>query len=142
MCRLLGWATRTPVTLHGLLGDEDLLDFTELSAKHGDGWGVARSTARGVSVRKRPESARTSPRFDRWSRTRRTDLGLVHLRRATLGLSVGLANTHPFTDGRVAFAHNGSISPPAALDALVPASTVKGCVLSGPIKRPSVARRR
>jgi predicted glutamine amidotransferase len=28
-------------------------------------------------------------------------------------------NTHPFTDGTVAFAHNGSIVPPAGLDDLI-----------------------
>jgi predicted glutamine amidotransferase len=123
MCRLLGWASRVPTTLSGLLGDDELAEFTDLSTLHADGWGVARSTGRGVAVRKRPEAARSSARFDRESSRRRSDLGMAHLRRATLGLSVGPDNTHPFTDGRVAFAHNGSISPPAALDALVPAST-------------------
>jgi predicted glutamine amidotransferase len=29
-------------------------------------------------------------------------------------------NTHPFTDGSIAFAHNGSIKPPESLDALIP----------------------
>jgi predicted glutamine amidotransferase len=120
MCRLLGWASRTPTTLADLLGEDELDEFTGLSAHHADGWGVARSTGRGVAVRKQPVEARTSRRFERQARRRRGDLGLAHLRRATLGLSVGTANTHPFTDGRVAFAHNGSISPPAALDALVP----------------------
>jgi len=119
MCRLLGWAGRRSATLSDVLGEDDLAAFTGLSAHHRDGWGVARSTARGVSVRKRPDEARTSARFDRWARTRRSDLGLVHLRRATLGLSIGPSNTHPFTDGRVAFAHNGSISPPATLDRLL-----------------------
>lgn len=122
MCRLLGWASRTPTTLADLLGD-DLDEFSELSTRHADGWGVARSTGRGVAVRTQPVAACTSTRFDRFARRRRSDLGLAHLRRATLGLSVGPENTHPFTDGRVAFAHNGSISPPAALDALVPTST-------------------
>jgi predicted glutamine amidotransferase len=117
MCRLLGWATRLPTTLRDLLGP-DLAAFTELSTKHGDGWGVARSTRRGVAVRKRPDAARTSTRFAREA-GRRSDLGLAHLRWATLGLGVGPDNTHPFTDGRVAFAHNGSIRPPAALDRLL-----------------------
>src|SRR5688572_2030835 len=99
MCRLLGWASSTPTTLHDLLGSADLADFTELSLHHGDGWGVARSTGRGVSVRKRPDPARTSARFDRWARRRRTDMGVAHLRRATLDLRVDRDNTHPFTDG-------------------------------------------
>ena len=119
MCRLLGWATRTPVTLHGLLGDDDLVDFTELSVKHGDGWGVARATGEGVKVHKRPDAARASRSFGLWSRTHATDLGMAHLRWATMGLGVGIENTHPFTDGRVAFAHNGSVLSPASLDGLI-----------------------
>jgi predicted glutamine amidotransferase len=119
MCRLLGWTTRTPTTLSDLLGEDDLADFTELSAKHGDGWGVARSTRRRVVVRKRADAARSSAEFARWARGRRTDSGIAHLRWATLGLDIGPDNTHPFTDGRVAFAHNGSIRPPSALDDLL-----------------------
>jgi predicted glutamine amidotransferase len=118
MCRLLGWATRVPTTLSELLGG-DLADFAALSAKHGDGWGIARGTRRGVAVRKKPDAARTSLRFAREAGRRHSDLGLAHLRWATLGLGVDRDNTHPFTDGRVAFAHNGSIKPPAALDALL-----------------------
>ncbi len=116
MCRLLGWATRTPTSLHRLLGHDDLVDFTELSGLHGDGWGLARGVAGGVEVRKRANTARMSDDFALWSRGTRSDLGLVHLRRATLGLPVRGENTHPFTDGRLAFAHNGSIFPPPALD--------------------------
>jgi predicted glutamine amidotransferase len=49
---------------------------------------------------------------------------MVHLRWATLGLPVVPANTHTFagtapTGEDVAFAHNGSISPPSALDELL-----------------------
>jgi predicted glutamine amidotransferase len=119
MCRLLGWATRQPTTLRDLVGDQDLLAFTELSAKHGDGWGVARATQDGVKVHKRPDTARGSRSFGAWSRTHASDLGLAHLRWATMGLSVGIENTHPFTDGRVAFAHNGSVLSPASLDPLI-----------------------
>jgi len=36
-----------------------------------------------------------------------------------MGLGIGPDNTHPFTDRRVAFAHNGSIRPPTALDELL-----------------------
>jgi predicted glutamine amidotransferase len=119
VCRLLGWATRTPTSLHRLLGHDDLADFTELSGLHGDGWGLARGVRGGVEVRKRADAARMSDDFALWSRATRSDVGMVHLRRATLGLPVRLQNTHPFTDGRLAFAHNGSIFPPPALDALL-----------------------
>ncbi|HVD29709.1 MAG TPA: class II glutamine amidotransferase [Mycobacteriales bacterium] len=118
MCRLLGWATRVPTTLLDLVGEEDLRTFTELSAEHCDGWGVARATGTGVKVHKRADTARHSRAFARWARGYSTDLGLAHLRRATMGLGVGIENTHPFTDGSVAFAHNGSVLAPASLDPL------------------------
>ena len=118
MCRLLGWASRTPTTLADLLGPANLTDFTELSAKHADGWGVARATDTGVKVHKRPDAARTSRSFRSWAGGHASDLGMAHLRWATVG-SVGIENTHPFTDGRAAFAHNGSVFGPAALDGLI-----------------------
>lgn len=119
MCRLLGWASRRPTTLSDLLGATDLVDFTDLSSRHSDGWGVARATDDGVKVHKRPDAARTNRSFGAWSRQHAGDLGMAHLRRATMGLSVNVENTHPFTDGTVAFAHNGSVLHPGSLDRLI-----------------------
>lgn len=120
MCRLLGYATRRPVTLADLLGPDDLRAFTELSSRHCDGWGFAWAEGLGVHIEKEPGAARHSDGFTRAATERQSDLGLVHLRLATLGLDVGPENTHPFRHGTVAFAHNGSVSPPESLDALVP----------------------
>lgn len=120
MCRLLGYVANVPVTLAELLGEADLYEFTELSCKHGDGWGFGWATDAGVDVAKHPDAARTSDEFARHAHTRAADLGIVHLRWATLGLHIGPDNTHPFTDGTIAFAHNGSIRPPVSLDAFVP----------------------
>jgi predicted glutamine amidotransferase len=119
MCRLLGWATRTPTTLRDLLGDDELDEFTALSCRHADGWGVARATADAVKVHKRPDAARTSRAFGLWSRGSASDLGLAHLRWATMGLAVGVENTHPFSDGQLAFAHNGSVLHPGSVDRLI-----------------------
>ena len=121
MCRLLGYVTRTPAALAELLGEEDLFEFTELSCKHGDGWGAAWATDTGVEVVKAPDAARMSSAFGRHVYEHAGDLGIVHLRWATLGLEVAPENTHPFTDGTVAFAHNGSIDSSSSLDALIPA---------------------
>ena len=121
MCRLLGYVTRTPAALVELLGEADLFEFTELSCKHGDGWGAAWATDTGVEVVKAPDAARMSSAFGRHVYEHAGDLGIVHLRWATLGLEVAPENTHPFTDGTVAFAHNGSIDSSSSLDALIPA---------------------
>ena len=118
MCRLLGTVSTTPVTLDDVLGSERA-EFLGLAAVHGDGWGHAWGADGALEVRKSPDSALTSAEFAELARSQPAEAALTHLRWATLGLSVGPANTHPFTDGRVAFAHNGSIKPPAALDALI-----------------------
>lgn len=118
MCRLLGSVSRTPVTVDEVLGDERGA-FLDLSAMHGDGWGHAWSSGPGLQVRKAPDSARESAELASLAAAEPAEAALTHLRWATLGLSVRPDNTHPFTDGTVAFAHNGSIAPPAALDALV-----------------------
>jgi predicted glutamine amidotransferase len=125
MCRLLGFVSATPTTLVQLLGEEDLNVFTELSCKHADGWGAAWAAddpAEGaqVTVVKAPDAARNSDEFARRAVAHSSDIGLVHLRLATIGLSICLENTHPFTDGKYAFAHNGSVKPPAALDPMIP----------------------
>jgi predicted glutamine amidotransferase len=119
MCRLLGTVSTTPVTLDDVLGTERGA-FLGLASVHGDGWGHAWSTATAdLEVRKSPDSALTSTELAELARSRPAEAALTHLRWATLGLPVRPVNTHPFTDGRVAFAHNGSVSPPAALDALI-----------------------
>jgi len=119
MCRLLGYAASAPLTLAELLGEPDLSRFTQLACKHGDGWGFARAGAGVVEVVKAPDSARLSPEFDRLVHQQSADLAMVHLRWATLGLPVAQRNAHPFTNGQVAFAHNGSIRPPASLEPLL-----------------------
>jgi len=122
MCRLLGFVSNAPITLGDLLGEQELAEFVALSQTHGDGWGFARATASGVDVIKAAEAAGESAPFAHVARTLPADLGLVHLRWATLGLGVTLENTHPFTDGQIAFAHNGSVKPPDVIDALMPAT--------------------
>jgi predicted glutamine amidotransferase len=36
-----------------------------------------------------------------------------------MGLAVGVENTHPFSDGQLAFAHNGSVLHPGSVDRLI-----------------------
>lgn len=117
----MGYVSAAPTTLADLLGAEDLTGFTELSVEHFDGWGMAWASEDGVSVAKAPDPARTSAAYARMAGEHLSEVGFVHLRQATPGLSVRPENTHPFTDGKVAFGHNGKVVPPASLDHLVPA---------------------
>lgn len=120
MCRLLAFASRTPVTLTDLLGADELAEFTDLSRKHADGWGFAWAEQLGVGTFRAADAAHASPGFTQVSRDHRSDLGLAHVRWATLG-ATAVENTHPFTDGSIAMAHNGTISQAEALDPFIPA---------------------
>jgi predicted glutamine amidotransferase len=119
MCRLLAFASMAPTTPEELIGD-DLRSFVSLSQEHGDGWGMAWYGGDGeLNVAKDVEAAHTSDLLEKLSSTTETDAMVLHLRRASPGLSVALENTHPFAAGRLAFAHNGWIRPIPELEGLV-----------------------
>src|SRR5262245_30314919 len=111
MCRLLAYASVSPTTARELLGN-DLRTFVSLSEQHGDGWGMAWDEADGeLNVAKDVGPAHASDLLDKLSATAETRAMVLHLRRASPGLAVALENTHPFTTGRLAFAHYGWIRP-------------------------------
>jgi predicted glutamine amidotransferase len=121
MCRLLGYCTRSPASLAGIIGEEGLRDFTALSAFHGDGWGMAWADGGQVRVRKSSLRASDDSGYDALARQRLARGGIVHLRWATPGLTVGPGNSHPFCRNKVAMAHNGAIHPQDRLPELLPA---------------------
>ena len=118
MCRLLGSVSRSPVTVDDVLG-ADRGAFLDLARIHGDGWGHAWTSGSAVEVRKDPGSALESAELAALTANEAAEAALTHLRWATLNLGVRPENTHPFTDGTLAFAHNGSIVPPHGIDELI-----------------------
>ncbi len=119
MCRLLGVVSTHVAPLPALLG-ADQQPFCALSERHKDGWGLAYWDANGILQRERsPEQARSSSGYAAAVDAAHTDAALLHLRRASSGLSVETTNTHPFREEGVAFAHNGFATPTSALDALL-----------------------
>src|SRR5258707_10277530 len=72
-------------------------------------------------IRKSPLRA-DEPEFEKLARQPLGDLGLVHLRWATPGLSVTNENTHPFRYGPYVFAHNGAVHPQHRLGEILPPS--------------------
>ncbi len=118
MCRLLGFVAHPEATLVEVLGG-DYDAFVGLARdRHGDGWGMAWPQDGGVATEKRPVGAHGSTAFASAAATRRTGALLVHLRWATMDLAVSSANTHPWGDGHLAFAHNGSIYEMPPLEVL------------------------
>jgi predicted glutamine amidotransferase len=119
MCRLLGYCTRDAAPLAGIMGEDGLREFTELSRFHGDGWGMAWYD-RELHIEKSPLRAVDEPAYDELAHRGLGDLGLVHLRWATPGLPVEPRNTHPFRFGDIVMAHNGAIHPQDRLGELLP----------------------
>jgi len=121
MCRLLGVVTRAPLPLTAALG-ELTVPFTELSREHGDGWGIAAWPGAGGGrprVVKGIASAAGDWLWEHALAGTHADAAVLHLRMASPGLPVVPGNTHPFTAGGLAFAHNGFFSPYDALDELI-----------------------
>ncbi|HLP22478.1 MAG TPA: class II glutamine amidotransferase [Microbacteriaceae bacterium] len=128
MCRLLAVASLTPRTVAEVLGADQPRVFHDMARLHDDGWGHAWLSGRdpiqserfvesGLHHRGLHDALGELPTFAH----------LVHLRFATSGLARTLANTHPFVADGLAFAHNGSLVPPALLDSLIhPDVTVRG----------------
>jgi predicted glutamine amidotransferase len=121
VCRLLGYVCDRPTSAVDVLGATAFQTFTSLSAVHGDGWGMAWREPAGETTRAAtsPMAAADDPTYFRLADTALGAAGLVHLRWATDGLVVDPVNTHPFTDGDHALAHNGSISPIGELESLL-----------------------
>lgn len=120
MCRLLGYCSQRDRSLTDVLGPDGLREFTGMCALHGDGWGMAWYAGAEPVSRKSPARADTDPGYSTLTTTPLTDLGLLHLRWATPGLSVNEANSHPFRYGNCTFAHNGAIRPQDRLPQLLP----------------------
>lgn len=119
MCRLLAYVTAGAAPVATTLG-EDLFDqFTALCAIHADGWGMAWHGDSGVAVRRSHRSAIEDSTYRGLAHQSLSRAGMVHLRWATDGLAVAPENTHPFTDGVRALAHNGNIAPIDRLERLL-----------------------
>jgi predicted glutamine amidotransferase len=120
MCRLLGYCTRETASVAEVLGERGLGDFTRLSAYHRHGWGLAWYRGPAAFVEKSSLRAADDPAYLDLARRELGDLGLAHLRRATPGLEVEAANSHPFRFGGYTMAHNGAIHPQDRLGDLLP----------------------
>jgi len=126
MCRLLGYVTVCDQVVGEALADA-LPTFTDLSALHKDGWGMAWFDGAGIRVRREAVEARRSEEYAAAVSDTVTDAALLHLRMATPGLGVNETNTHPFLRDGIGFAHNGEVGPVDAIKAMcAPERTPEG----------------
>ena len=92
----------------------------DASSGHKDGWGMSVSAPDGRSMlefARHPGSAADSPLFEEalTSLGRQPTIFLCHLRKASPGIPVTLANIHPFFSDGFAFIHNGAVYQSASL---------------------------
>lgn len=110
MCRLLAFVMEHEADPESLLSPSEVEEFRQLSLLHCDGWGAAWSDlGASPNIYHAVTPARDDPRFMSLMNDPDCTAGLVHLRWASPGMRVAPENTHPFTFGDYAFAHNGSI---------------------------------
>ena len=118
MCRLLGYSSPTPTTFTQVVGS-NFNQFVSLANDHCDGWGIATTINHKADLYKEPVAATKSEHFKEQLEKHKSNAALLHLRWATEGMPVNENNTHPFTYQDITFIHNGSITPPTALDPLI-----------------------
>ena len=99
---------------------EEFSEFAALSARHGDGWGIASCNEQAhPQLLIEPTRAKESKAFDQASHNLKTNGALLHLRWATGNLAINEGNTHPFTYRDYSFMHNGALIPPESIDAFI-----------------------
>ena len=119
MCRLLGFVSADEKTLVEATG-LGFAEFAALSARHGDGWGIATCNAgEHPTLLTEPTRAKESSAFDLASHNLKSNGALLHLRWATGDLAVNNGNTHPFAHGDYSFIHNGAIFPFDAVNSFI-----------------------
>ncbi len=113
MCRLYGFLATQPTRLEcSLVAAQNALqtqsDRDSRGIRNADGWGIAHWLGDEREVIKSTMPAFADDQFAEVAADIRSEAAIAHVRAATIG-RVSTENTHPFTFGTWAFAHNGSI---------------------------------
>ena len=114
MCRLYGFLATEPTRLEcSLVEAQNALqvqsDRDQRGVRNADGWGIAQWTDSGPSLIHSTSPAFADRQFAAAAAAVSSDAVIAHVRAATQG-RVAEQNTHPFTHGPWAFAHNGTLS--------------------------------
>ena len=115
MCRLLAYVSENETDFPTMVG-ENFEEFVELSRVHKDGWGIVN---RNGEVIKEADAAFANSNFKEVLEKNKSTGSLLHFRMATLGLPIEKDNSHPFSYKEYSFIHNGSVTPPTALDSSI-----------------------
>jgi len=123
MCRLYGFYATEPTKVEcTLVHAQNALiaqSFSDLSGyDHTHGWGVATFDKDGLDIEREAWAAYHGEHFERAAAKIYSRMVIAHVRRATVG-GAAIENTHPFSDGKWVFAHNGTVPGFAAIRPLL-----------------------
>lgn len=113
MCRLYGFLATEPTRLEcSLVAAQNALqvqsDRDGRGVRNADGWGIAHWVGQDREVIKSTMPAFADDQFADIASSIWSESAIAHVRAATVG-GISEDNTHPFTLGAWAFAHNGTI---------------------------------
>jgi len=113
MCRLYGFYATEPTKVECTLvhAQNSLIaqSRSDLSGHdHANGWGVATFDEDGPHIERQAWAAYHGEHFARAAAKVYSRLVIAHVRRASVG-GAAIENTHPFSDGKWVFAHNGTV---------------------------------
>ena len=112
----MGYVSSHEVSIEEIAG-ASFQQFSDLSEKHRDGWGIATSsTGKPSNLIVETLPAKDSSQYSHLTKEALSDGALLHLRWATSGLAVVEGNTHPFEFENISFIHNGAITPLDSMD--------------------------
>ena len=119
MCRLFAVRASRPTRFGGSLlsAPHSLVTQSccdrEEKACHQDGWGIGYYEDGEVRRVRSTKAAAGDPEYKKLAESVAAQTLVAHVRRASSG-SIAIQNSHPFTSGRWAFAHNGNLGGFAA----------------------------
>jgi predicted glutamine amidotransferase len=127
MCRLYGFRATEPTKVECtlVLAQNALLSQSIADRRgeaHPDGWGISCHEDSELRVERRDTAAHADEHFSLAAERIYAETVVAHVRKATVG-GHSLANTHPFTYGPWAFAHNGTLRGFAELEQSLLAET-------------------
>ncbi len=105
---MLGFVAARPVAVRSLLRDAPR-SLWALSREHPDGWGIANREASDWTVNRGTTCAQACPHYGELADAIQATVLVAHVRQKTVG-TTSLANTHPFRQGSLVFAHNGTVN--------------------------------
>ena len=113
--------------LFGIISDHECMDrisdkieqFRTFAKNNPDGWGLGYYENGNAKIVKHPRNALKDPTFLPIIDDVISNISIIHLRKRSIGEKT-MVNTHPFAQGDLIFAHNGTIRTASPMKDLLP----------------------